>query len=215
MIVAERKPFDEIKEMLAPYKRVLVLGCGTCVAVCWAGGEKEVAVLATQLRMAFPEKTFHEGIIQRQCEIEMLQDIKDKVGEIDAVLSLACGVGVQTTSQVYPTVPVLPALNTTFMGQPEKEGVWVETCQACGDCILDLTGGICPNARCAKGLLNGPCGGVRKGGKCESDPEKDCAWVLIYKQLEKQGKLDLMKKINAPRNNRAVKRPGRVTAEQS
>lgn len=215
MIIAERKPFPEIKEMLAPYQRVLVLGCGTCVAVCWAGGEKEVAELATQLRMALPEKTIHEGIVQRQCEIEMIREIKAKIGEIDAVLSLACGIGAQTMAQVYPDVPVLPGLNTSFLGMPEREGVWVEMCQACGECVLDKTGGICPKTRCAKGLLNGPCGGVRKGGKCESDPEKDCAWVLIYKQLDRQGKLAQIKKYNPPRNNRAVKRPGRITAEIS
>jgi len=217
MIIAERKPFKEIKEMLSPYKRILVLGCGTCTAICWAGGEKEVGILASQLRLAFPKDKISvlEGMVQRQCEKEMVTELKDKVEEVEAILSLACGIGVQTLAQVFEGKPVFPGLNTTFLGMPEKEGLWVEMCGACGDCVLDRTGGICPIVRCAKGLLNGPCGGVRRGGKCEIDPEKDCAWTLIYRQLEKQGRLELMRKYYPPKNYRAVKRPGRIQSEKA
>ena len=115
-------------------------------------------------------------------------------------------------AELFEEKPVLPAVNTTFIGMPQQEGLWVEMCGACGDCFLDRTGGICPMVRCAKGLLNGPCGGTRKGGKCEIDPEKDCAWVLIYRRLEKQGRLDLMRKYYPPKNFRAVKRPGIIRA---
>jgi len=217
MIIAERKPFKEIKEMLSPYKRILVLGCGTCTAICWAGGEKEVGILASQLRLAFPKDKISvlEGMVQRQCEKEMVTELKDKVEKVEAILSLACGIGVQTLAQVFEGKPVFPGLNTTFLGMPEKEGLWVEMCGACGDCVLDRTGGICHIVRCAKGLLNGPCGGVRRGGKCEIDPEKDCAWALIYRQLEKQGRLGLMQKYYPPKNYRAVKRPGRIQTEKA
>jgi ferredoxin len=214
MIIAERKPMEEIKQFIAPYKKVLVAGCGTCVTVCWAGGEREVAVLASQLRLARSaegsEISVLEATVERQCEREMVAEIKDKVAEVEAVISLACGSGVQTMAEMFEDKPVLPAVNTTFIGMPEKEGLWVEMCGACGDCFLDRTGGICPIVRCAKGLLNGPCGGTRRGGKCEIDPEKDCAWVLIYRRLEKQGRLDVMRKYYAPKNYRAVKRPGKV-----
>jgi ferredoxin len=207
MIIAERKPMEEIKQLIAPYKKVLVAGCGTCVTVCWAGGEKEVAMLASQLRLA------------RSAEgseiVVLVAEIKDKVAEVDAVLSLACGSGVQTMAEMFEDKPVFPGVNTTFIGMPEKEGLWVEMCGACGDCFLDRTGGVCPIVRCAKGLLNGPCGGTRKGGKCEIDPEKDCAWVLIYRRLEKQGRLDVMRKYYAPKNYRAVKRPGKVQAAKA
>lgn len=115
-------------------------------------------------------------------------------------------------AEIFEEKPIFPALNTTFLGMPEKEGVWVEMCGACGDCFLDRTGGVCPIVRCAKGLLNGPCGGTRKGGKCEIDPQKDCAWVLIYRRLEKQGRLDLMQKYYPPKNFRVVKRPGKIQA---
>ena len=219
MIIAERKPMDEIKRMLAPYKKILVAGCGTCVTVCWAGGEKEVAILASQLRLARSternEISIFEATVERQCEREMVAEIKDKVAEVAAVISLACGSGVQTMSEMFEDKPVFPGVNTTFIGMPEKEGLWVEMCGACGDCFLDRTGGICPIVRCAKGLLNGPCGGTRKGGKCEIDPDKDCAWVLIYRRLEKQGRLDLMRNYYPPKNYRAVKRPGRIQAAKA
>jgi len=219
MIIAERKPMEEIKQFIAPYKKVLVAGCGTCVTVCWAGGEKEVAVLASQLRLARSaegsEISVLEATVERQCEREMVAEIKDRVAEVEAVISLACGSGVQTMAEMFEDKPVFPAVNTTFIGMPEKEGLWVEMCGACGDCFLDRTGGICPIVRCAKGLLNGPCGGTRRGGKCEIDPEKDCAWVLIYRRLEKQGRLDVMRKYYAPKNYRAVKRPGKVQASKA
>ena len=214
MIIAERKPMEEIRQMIAPYKKVLLAGCGTCVTVCWAGGEKEVGILASQLRLASgkagDKTSFQEATIERQCEKEMAEELRGKVEGADAVLSLACGAGVQTLAQAFEGKPVLPALNTTFIGMPVKEGLWVEMCGACGDCFLDRTGGVCPIVRCAKGLLNGPCGGTRKGGKCEIDPEKDCAWTLIYRSLDKQGRLDLMQQYYPPKNFRAVKRPGKV-----
>ena len=219
MIIAERKPMEEIKQLIAPYKKVLVAGCETCVAVCWAGGEKEVGILASQLRLARSaegsEISVLEATVERQCEREMVAEIKDKVAEVEAVISLACGSGVQTMAEMFEDKPVFPGVNTTFIGMPEKEGLWVEMCGACGDCFLDRTGGVCPIVRCAKGLLNGPCGGTRKGGKCEIDPDKDCAWVLIYRRLEKQGRLDVMRKYYAPKNYRAVKRPGKVQAAKA
>ena len=219
MIIAERKPMEEIGQLIAPYKKVLVAGCGTCVTVCWAGGEKEVAMLASQLRLARSAErskiSVLEATVERQCEREMVAEIKDKVAEVEAVISLACGSGVQTMAEMFEDKPVFPGVNTTFIGMPEREGLWVEMCGACGDCFLDRTGGVCPIVRCAKGLLNGPCGGTRKGGKCEIDPDKDCAWVLIYRRLEKQGRLDVMRKYYAPKNYRAVKRPGKVQAAKA
>jgi len=219
MIIAERKPMEEIKQLIAPYKKVLVAGCETCVAVCWAGGEKEVGILASQLRLARraegSEVSVLEATVERQCEREMVAEIKDKVAEADAVISLACGSGVQTMAEMFEDKPVFPGVNTTFIGMPEKEGLWVEMCGACGDCFLDRTGGVCPIVRCAKGLLNGPCGGTRKGGKCEIDPDKDCAWVLIHGRLEKQGRLEVMRKYCPPKNYRAVKRPGKVQAAKA
>jgi len=219
MIIADRKSMEEIKQMVSPYKKLLVVGCGTCVTVCWAGGEKEVGILASQLRLAAhkegQEYVVEEATIERQCEKEMAVALRDKVDKVDAILSMGCGAGVQTLAEVFEQTPVLPALNTAFIGMPQKEGVWVEMCGVCGDCFLDRTGGICPIVRCAKGLLNGPCGGTRRGGKCEIDPDKDCAWVLIYRRLQNQSRLDMMEKYYPPKNYRAVKRPGKVVTNKA
>ena len=198
MITAERKPLAELLEALAPYKKVLIAGCGTCVTVCFAGGEKEVGILASELRMArklegHPIETA-EQTVQRQCEWEYIDPLKDEIEGVDAVLSLACGIGVQALAQRFPTAHVLPGVNTTFLGLPEEPGVFSERCAACGDCILDKTGGICPIARCAKSLLNGPCGGSQEG-RCEIDPDVDCAWQLIYDRLKELGQLDLLLEI--------------------
>jgi ferredoxin len=214
MIIADRKPFAEIRQMVNPYHSLLLVGCGTCTTICWAGGEKEVGILASQLRLARRADdralSVDEGTIERQCEKEMASSIRDKVSKVEAIVSMGCGAGVQTLAEIFDHIPVFPALNTAFIGTPLQEGVWAEMCVACGDCFLDRTGGICPIARCAKGILNGPCGGTKRGGKCEIDANKNCAWVLIYQRLNDQGRLDLMQKYYQPKNFRAVKRPGRI-----
>jgi ferredoxin len=201
MIVAEQKPFEEIKAKIASAKKVLIVGCGTCVTVCFAGGEKEVGILASALRMATKidgnAKQIDEATVQRQCEWEYLDMLKDKIGEYDLILSLGCGVGVQAISEHFPSARVAPGLNTSFLGLPIEQGVWVERCAACGNCILDLTGGICPIARCSKSLLNGPCGGSEEG-KCElsgKDRTVDCAWDMIVRKLMERGELEKLLEI--------------------
>jgi ferredoxin len=203
MIVAERKPVDELKTIVEPYERVLLVGCGTCVAVCFAGGEQETATLASLLRMATRldghEKIFDEVTVQRQCEWEFLDEVAERVDDYDLCLSLACGIGVQAIIEHWPRVRVAPALNTSFLGLPIEQGVWSERCQACGNCVLHLTGGVCPIARCAKSLLNGPCGGSQHG-HCEVDANLDCAWHLIVERLKEQDRLELLLEIQPPKD---------------
>ena len=203
MIVAEQKPLKEIQSLVGEAQRVLIVGCGTCVTVCFAGGEKEAGILGSLLRMSAKmendEKDVGEVMVQRQCEWEYLDAIGDRVAEADIVLSLGCGVGVQALAERYPDAVVIPGLDTKFMGLPLEQGVWAERCAACGQCILGLTGGICPIARCSKQLLNGPCGGSSKG-KCEVNPEIECAWQLIYDKLKAQGRLDLIMEITPPKD---------------
>ena len=136
-----------------------------------------------------PELTVNT--IERQCENDLIQAYLKVPAETDAVLSLACGVGVQIVADVLEPIPVIPALSTTFMGGSDEPGVWREKCRGCGDCLLASTAGICPIALCAKRLLNGPCGGS-SGGYCEVGSETPCAWARIHDRLEKQGRLDLM-----------------------
>jgi len=212
MIVGEQKPLEEIRGMIKDFdlNKILILGCGTCVTVCFAGGEKEVGILASALRMAEQidghELEVLENTIQRQCEWEYIDPLAEQVGEVDAVLSLACGIGVQAMAERFPEAIVLPGLNTTFLGLPEEQGVWTERCQACGNCVLHLTGGICPIARCSKSLLNGPCGGSQNG-KCEIDQEIDCAWQLIYDRLKQLGQLDRLTAV-MPAKDWATSRDG-------
>jgi ferredoxin len=193
MIVAERKPIDEIRAFIENCKKILLVGCNECVTVCYAGGKKEVEILASALKMAFmkedKELEITEVTLERQCDHEYLEEIRDIIGEHEAVISLACGVGVQFMAEKYPQVPIFPGVNTLFMGVTEEKGVWTERCQGCGQCILGQTAGICPISRCAKRLLNGPCGGSTKG-KCEINPELDCAWQLIIDRLKELDKLD-------------------------
>jgi ferredoxin len=192
MIVGERKPFDEIKKSISEYKKQLILGCGTCVSVCMAGGEKEVELLASQLRMDGQMNgsgtEIGEATIQRQCDREYIEPIIDMAKGYDVVISMACGAGVQMMADLLEPLSVVPALNTRFIGVTEEEGSWAERCRACGNCLLADFGGICPMTMCAKSLVNGPCGGSTDG-KCEVG-NWDCAWVRIIERLTKQGKLD-------------------------
>ena len=203
MIIAEQKSLDEIREMVSPFQKVLILGCGTCVTVCFAGGEKEVGILASTLRMASTVdeqvKEFAEATVQRQCEWEFLDEVADQIGSVDAVLSLGCGIGVQAIAERFPKVRVYPGLNTSFLGLPVEQGTWSARCAACGDCVLGRTGGICPVVRCSKSLLNGPCGGSQEG-KCEISPDIPCGWQLIYDRLEALGLLDTLEEIAPPKD---------------
>jgi ferredoxin len=203
MIVGEQKSISEIKSIVAPFKKVLILGCGTCVKTCFAGGEDEVAVLASALRLAFKTEgkqiEVEEQTVERQCEDEFIQESAKSVARNEAVLSLACGAGVQAMARRFPTKPLLPGVNTTFMGVLEQPGLFTEECSGCGDCQLAVFGGICPFTRCAKKLLNGPCGGSQDG-KCEVNTETDCAWHLIIERLTALGQLDNLRTYIPPKN---------------
>jgi ferredoxin len=198
MIVADKKPIEEIVEEVNHVKSLLIAGCNECVTVCEAGGKKEVGILASALRMYFlnqgREVKVDEVTLERQCDHEYLEEIRNSVEQYDAVVSMACGVGIQFLAEEYPKLPVYPGVNTCFMGATEKRGLWVERCQGCGQCVLAKTGAVCPITRCAKRLMNGPCGGSSKG-KCEINQDIDCAWQLIVDRLKALGRLDEYEKL--------------------
>lgn len=203
MITAEQKPIDEIREMIAPYRRILALGCASCVAECAAGGEKETGMLSSALRMACKMEgrdiIIDEKTIDRQCVRDFVVPLDDIIGKYDAVLSLGCGAGAQTVAEIFPEIPIIPALNTEFLGETRDQGYWVENCLGCGDCMLFFFAGVCPLTRCSKQLLNGPCGGSR-GGACEVNPEIPCAWQMIIERLDKFNAIDRLEKIFPPRD---------------
>ena len=200
MIVADQKSFEKIIDSIADYRKVVLLGCGTCVTVCMAGGEKEVGILSGQIRLyerELAEDKRHEIVestIERQCDDEFIEPVKELISEADCILSMACGVGVQHLAEFFEDKVILPVLNTKFFGATKEPGVWVERCAGCGNCILDITGGVCPITRCSKSLFNGPCGGSQDG-KCEIDAEIDCAWHLVIDRLTKIDKLDNLRKM--------------------
>lgn len=199
MIVADRKNVREIRDMIKDHRRVLLVGCGTCVTVCLAGGERETGILGSAVRMALKlaghgEVVLDECTIERQCEDAFIDVLAPRMADYDAVCSLGCGAGVQALAERFPQTPVYPGLNTQFIGVLESQGVWTEKCAGCGNCRLGEFAGICPIARCAKRLFNGPCGGSRQG-KCEVDAELECGWQLIYDRAKALGILDKLDSI--------------------
>ncbi len=203
MIMAKPKPIEEIVHEIKDFNKVLVAGCNGCVAVCEAGGLNEVEILASALRMYFANQnkdmTIGEISLTRQCDKEYLEELKDKIGDYDAVVSIACGAGVQFMVEMYNKKRIFPGVNTLFMGVTEEKGVWTERCQGCGECVLASTGGICPVARCSKRIMNGPCGGS-SNGKCEIDKDVDCGWHLIYERLKELGELRRFEEPTSPKN---------------
>jgi len=180
---------------------ILVVGCAGCTALCLAGGQKEVDELNLRLRAIFRDQGHSVRIkgytVERQCEMDFIAELDPMVGKYEAIISLACGAGVQFVAERYREIPVYPALNTSFIGVNRDIGWYEEACRSCGDCQLAYTGGICPVTRCAKSIFNGPCGGTRDG-MCEVDPETECAWCLIYERLKGQGRLENIINIKAP-----------------
>ncbi|MFA7468890.1 MAG: methylenetetrahydrofolate reductase C-terminal domain-containing protein [Desulfotomaculaceae bacterium] len=195
MIVAEQKPITEIAELIKDCKKVLLVGCGTCVTVCLSGGEKETEIMASALRIMREQEgnpiEIKTTTLVRQCDPEYIEELADSIKDADAVVSLACGVGVQYIAERYMDKWVIPAQNTKFAGGALEHGIWEERCALCGECILHLTGGICPIIRCSKSILNGPCGGSQYG-KCEIDKNIPCAWQLIYDKMAALGRLEEM-----------------------
>jgi ferredoxin len=203
MIVASPKSITELKNIIAEHRKVLFVGCGTCVTVCLAGGEREVSISSYAVRMA--RKLDRNPVeitqitIERQCENEFIKELAEAASKVEAILSFGCGAGVQAIAERFPDKPVYAGLNTQFLGVLEEQAIWTEKCMGCGDCMLAKFGGICPVTRCAKRLLNGPCGGSLES-RCEVDPDKPCAWQLIYTRLKNIGQLERLEDIIPPKD---------------
>jgi ferredoxin len=210
LIITVSKPFEKILSMLEPFDGVFIVGCGDCATVCQTGGEKQVEDMAR--RVGKVKDVAGTAIVETTCDERLVKRDLSKIvreRQPEAFLVMACGVGVQTLSEAFD-VTCIPALDTKFLGKVERIGRFFERCKACGDCVLYDTGGICPVTRCAKGLLNGPCGG-QADGKCEVGGwQNDCAWALIYERLKKLGTLDRFKEFRQPRDHRLKAGPGEL-----
>jgi len=213
MIVTEQKPIPEIIDSLKEYTKVFLVGCGECATTCKTGGKDEL--LKMQQELEKHGKTILGTCIPdapcmaAQIKTELAKNMQT-LRQAEAILVLACGLGAQSVKDNDRIgLVVLPACNTLFGSTVDEQGNFIEKCSLCGECVLDVTGGICPITLCSKGLLNGPCGGMDKG-KCEVDKERDCAWVLIYRELEKRKKLDTLKKLQEPKDFKKTTKPRKL-----
>jgi len=201
VVKAKRKPIEEIKNAVADYKKVLTIGCGGCVSVCLAGGQREVNALNAELKVAYKldktQKEMGSYTVERQCNPQFLVELETKVKDYDCIITMACGAGAQLLAETFSEIPVFPGVNTVSIGIDRDIGMYEEKCRACGECVLAYTGGICPVTRCAKGVFNGPCGGTNKG-KCEISQEIPCAWLDIFERLKLQNRLDDIMKMQPP-----------------
>lgn len=211
--ITKQKPFAEILDLLGEMERVFIIGCGTCPTMAHTGGAAEVAEMKEKLQERFKVIT-GSLIIPVACDNsteEALEQNLPAIKEAQSLLIMTCAFGVQTINR-YLDLPVIPALDTLFIGKEISPGLFQEVCRQCGACILGETGGICPVTSCHKGLVNGPCGGTNNG-KCEIDPQKDCAWTLIYEKLKKQGRLAEMRRYQPAKNYQVEPQPGRIFIE--
>lgn len=213
MIVTQRKPLEEILNILKDQNKVFLIGCGECSTTCHTGGEKEVLEMKQFLEAQGKKVTGwvipNAPCIAAQTKTAFAQNMP-ALKDTQAMLVMSCGLGVQSVKENDRLkLEVFPALNSMFGTLMDSKGSFYEVCSNCGECVLDKTGCICPITRCSKGLLNGPCGGVIKG-KCEVDRDRDCAWVLIYKELERKGQLDKMRALSAPKDYSKTTKPHKV-----
>ena len=203
MIVLKQKELDWILERLGPFRKVVVLGCGSCATVCFAGGERQVEELCCSVQLALrdsdTEVEFEGLTCKRVCDWEFVEPVAEALRAADVVLSLACGAGTNLLAEKLDGVFVLPGVDTCFLGANAGPDAWAEKCAACGNCIVDLTFGICPVAGCAKTLLNGPCGGSNEG-KCEVSSDVDCAWAKIFERAKALGRLDDLERVIPPKD---------------
>ena len=201
MIVTKKREFNELMENIKNYRSIFLLGCSECAALCETGGEPEVKAMKEALESEGKEIT-GTFVAKSGCQVlgtkVELKPFKEAIDKADCIIVMSCGAGTQTAVELYEDKPVLPSNDSLFLANMTRLKVFDERCSLCGKCILDKTGGICPITRCAKGLINGPCGGSREG-RCEVSKDTPCAWQQIYSRLKKLNLLNSLKEISQPK----------------
>jgi len=216
MIVVKPKDAQWIIERVSAARRVAVLGCNTCAAVCFGGGERQVEELCCSLQIALRDRG--QGIegagvtCERVCDWEFVEPVEGELRRADVIVSLACGAGSNLVGEKVEDVPLIPGVDTVFLGTGKGGERWEELCAACGDCTIDQTFGICPVARCAKTLLNGPCGGSLDG-HCEVNEEAECAWAGIIERARATGRLEELERVTPPKDWSSARHGGKRTLE--
>lgn len=201
MIISKQKPFEEILNYLKGKDKIFITGCSLCATSCMTGGQQQIDEMKEKLEKQGKDVT-GSVVLDPSCHKlqarATLRKQKAALAEADALLCMACGNGAQTVANLVK-IPVYPANDTLFIGEIERIGEFAEACKVCGRCELGWSAAICPITKCAKSLLNGPCGGA-ENGKCEVNPQNDCAWVLIYNRLEEQNLLHTILDIKDPKD---------------
>ena len=211
MIISQQKPLEAILSTLGESRSVFIVGCAKCATVCKAGGEEEVWQMQEALIASGREVT-GSIIIDEACHmLRVSRDLRGKqqmVDDADALLVMACGAGIQSVSAAVQK-KTIAALDSMFLGNIRRFGQFEQKCSLCGECILSDTAGICPVTACPKGLLNGPCGGM-DGGRCETDPEAECAWAQIYAKMTESGNCSTLTETVPPKNYAKIPKPGKL-----
>ncbi|MBW1713546.1 MAG: methylenetetrahydrofolate reductase C-terminal domain-containing protein [Deltaproteobacteria bacterium] len=213
--ITQPKPDEELERLLNGLTRLFIVGCGTCATLTRTGGVEEVAAMKDKL-LGLGKMVTGTTVVPVACDElshEILEEHASALDPAEALVIMSCAFGVQTIGRQLGTM-VIPALDTLFIGKETGSGLFQEVCDQCGQCLLGETGGVCPVTACHKGLVNGPCGGTNNG-KCEIDPDKDCAWTLIYNRLKELGKLDLMRRYQPPRNYNVEPQPGKFSLAEN
>lgn len=218
MIVMKQKEIQWILDRLAPYRKVVILGCGSCAAVCLAGGEREVEELCCALQLALRDRDanveFQGLTCKRVCDWEFVEPVAEALRAADAVVTLACGAGANLLADELPDALIVPGVDTSFLASNTGPDSWDEVCAGCGNCMIDETFGFCPVARCAKTLMNGPCGGS-SGGKCEIDDEVECVWAKIVDRAKALGRLEELEKVKPPKDWSTHRHGGQRTLKRA
>lgn len=190
MLITELKNKDLIKSLVKG--KVFVLTCHGCKEIRFPEHEAD-ALIRELTEEGIVTGSFTTDYICNPENLKLrLQKFAAAIEAADTILVLSCGVGVQTVAAAYEDKRVCAACDTIAL--PGFQGVTPleHDCKQCGQCFLNLTGGICPLTACSKSLVNGQCGGA-KDGRCEVDPNMECGWERIYRRLEKIGRLDVLK----------------------
>ncbi|MEW9121136.1 MAG: methylenetetrahydrofolate reductase C-terminal domain-containing protein [Thermotaleaceae bacterium] len=216
MIISQKKSQEEVLSFLKDCRKVVITGCSLCATTCKVGGEEEILELKAWLEEEGKEVTGYK-VLDPACNLlkttKDLKKMKEELKDADAILSVACGDGTQTVAKAVK-IPTYPGVDTMFIGEIERVGQFEESCRACGECELGWTGSICPITRCAKGLVNGPCGGA-KDKKCEVNKENDCAWIQIYERMKELGQLEKLMEVRDPKNFQKSNNPRKINLREA
>lgn len=211
MTITEKKNIEEILQKIEKLNNFFIIGCGECATTCNTGGEKEVAEMIDFLKSK-GKSVAGGGVCETTCDMRLLKRFirknKDDFEKADSIMMLSCGAGAQAFRKLSDK-EMISGTNTLFLGTTERIGTYNEFCMQCGNCTIANTFGFCTKTRCAKGLVNGPCGNATDG-KCEQGSDKPCVWVQIFEYLKENNKEKEFLNINISNDYSKAHKPRKI-----